>query len=472
MERLSSTKELMEMDSNGKTTSLIKGVISSQIIWLAFPMLWGLLAVSINILADTYFVAQLGTSALAALSFIFPVIMVVQSIAVGMGVGAASVIARAIGEDDKLKVNRLTTDSLVLSLIFVGTVIVVGFATIDPLFTALGAEPSVLDEIRGYMNIWYFGMLFVIVPVVGSCAIRATGDTRTPSLIMSGGSAINIILDPILIFGLLGFPKLGLEGAAIASVSSRAITFAATLLILHFRDHMIDTRWPKFSEVLVSWRGIIHVGAPATATTLITPLSLAFITSLMSDFGAEAVAGFGIVSRIETFAIIPFMALAFGIAPFIGQNWGARAYNRVYSATQICYLYCTICGIAMAVAFALWAQPIIKLFDDDPVVIDVATTYLYLVPVTYGAFGVMLTASSIFSSLGNPLPTVIMTVVRTFVLYVPLAYLGAWIYGITGSILAAAVANICVGVGAYVWSRRLKLPPTHPSEAAATTTNS
>ncbi len=455
------------MKADRKTVSLTEGVIASQVVWLAFPMLWGLFAVSVNIIADTYFVAQLGTLELAALSFIFPVMMVVQSVAVGMGVGTASVIARAIGEGDQRKVSRLTTDSLILSITFVTTVIVAGFLTIDPLFNVLGAEPDVLEEVRGYMHIWYFGMVFVVVPIVGSSAIRATGDTRTPSLIMSGGSAVNIILDPILIFGLLGFPELGLKGAALASVSSRACTFTAALLILHFRDRMIDLGWPKLRDVVESWKGIIHVGAPAAATTLITPLSLAFITSLMAGFGAEAVAGFGVVSRIETFAVIPFMALAFGVAPFVGQNWGARAYDRVYKATQYCYLYCMICGVVVALIFAASARPMIALFDDTPAVVDVATTYLFLVPVTYGAFGVMLTASSIFSSLGNPLPTVIMTAARTFLLYVPLAHLGAWLYGVTGAFAAAAVANVCVGAGAFLWSRRLRHPPPAADSAVA-----
>ena len=114
----------------------------------------------------------------------------------------------------------------------------------------------------------------------------------------------------------------------------------------------------------------------------------------------------------------------------------------------------------------------IALFDDNPMVVDVAATYLFLVPVTYGTFGIMLTASSIFSSLGNPLPTVVMTVARTFVLYVPLAYLGAWLYGVTGAFAAAAVANIVVGGGAYLWSRRLRHPPQHSVEDAPKQKNS
>ena len=126
-----------------------------------------------------------------------------------------------------------------------------------------------------------------------------------------------------------------------------------------------------------------------------------------------------------------------------------------------------ICGVVVALIFAASARPMIALFDDTPAVVDVATTYLFLVPVTYGTFGVMLTASSIFSSLGNPLPTVIMTAARTFLLYVPLAHLGAWLYGVTGAFAAAAVANVCAGAGAYLWSRRLRHPPPVAETATA-----
>ena len=177
----------------------------------------------------------------------------------------------------------------------------------------------------------------------------------------------------------------------------------------------------------------------------------------MASFGAEAVAGFGLVSRIETFAIIPFMALAFGVAPFVGQTWGARAYDRVYKATQFCYLYCMICGVVVALIFAASARPLIGLFDDTPAVINVGATYLYLVPVTYGTFGIMLTASSIFSALGNPLPTVIMTVARTFLLYVPLAHLGAWLYGVTGA-FAWKMAIICRSISSIFRSIDPSLP--------------
>ena len=142
--------------------------------------------------ADTYFVGQLGAKHLAAMSFTFPVVMTLGSLAMGLGVGASSIIARAIGEGQHTRVQRFTTNSLILSVLAVGIFVTLGLFTIDPLFTALGADADILPLIRDYMQIWYFGMIFLVVPMVGNSAIRSAGNTTTPSLIMTIAAGIKI----------------------------------------------------------------------------------------------------------------------------------------------------------------------------------------------------------------------------------------------------------------------------------------
>jgi Na+-driven multidrug efflux pump len=157
------------------------------------------------------------------------VVTVLGSVAMGLGVGASSVIARAMGEGDHHKVKKLTTNSLTLSLLIVGILIVVGLATIELLFSALGTKPEVLSLVGEYMTIWYTGMIFLVIPMVGNSAIRASGNTLVPSLIMTFAAAVNIGLDPIFIFGWGFIPALGLGGAAIATVIARATTLVASL---------------------------------------------------------------------------------------------------------------------------------------------------------------------------------------------------------------------------------------------------
>jgi Na+-driven multidrug efflux pump len=159
-------------------------------------MVWGILSILAFSLADTYFVAQLGTQELAAISFTFPIVNVLSNVAMGLGIGASSMISRAIGEGDRQKVQRLTTDSLLLSLLVVVVLVGIGLATIQPVFTALGAGPDILPLIQDYMSIWYLGMAFIVVPMVGNSAIRASGNTLVPGMSMMFAAGANIVLDP------------------------------------------------------------------------------------------------------------------------------------------------------------------------------------------------------------------------------------------------------------------------------------
>jgi len=433
---------------------LTSGPISTRLLKLTLPMVWGVFAIVAFNLADTYYVGQLGTEQLAAMSFTFPVVMTLGSLAFGLGIGASSIIARAIGHGDHSRVQRFTTNSLTLGITAVAVLSSIGLLTIDPLFGALGAGPDVLPYVREYMQIWYFGMVFLVVPMIGNSAIRASGDTGTPSLIMTVSAGFNILLDPLLIFGWLGFPAMGLAGAAWATVIARAITLVAALLVLKFKAHMLSSHFPNVQETLWCWRDILYVGLPAAGTSMITPISIGVITSLLAVHGATVVAGFGVASRVESFAMIVLMALSASIGPFVGQNWGAEKFDRVRQSLQLSFGFCLLWGLLMAGVLAITGQWIAPLFNGDAAVVAIATRYLYIVPLSYGTAGIIQVASSALNALGRPLPTVVMTVIRMFVLYIPLAYLGSQWIGPLGVFLAATVSNLLVGTGAYWWSRR------------------
>ncbi|NET57609.1 MAG: MATE family efflux transporter [Symploca sp. SIO2E6] len=433
--------------------TLTEGSVGWHLVKLTIPMIWGVFAVIAFSLVDTYFVAHLGTKPLAAMSFTFPVVSALGSLALGLGVGASSVIARAIGEGDRNRVQRLTTDSLTLSVLIVGIFIALGLTTIKPLFTALGAGSDILPLIEDYMQIWYWGMIFLVIPMVGNSAIRAAGNTQIPSIIMTVAAAMNIALDPLLIFGLGGFPRLELQGAAIATVIARATTLLASLLFLHYRERMLCFNLPKLQVVLKSWQSILHVGLPAAGTSLITPISIGLITSIVAAYGPVAVAGFGIASRVESFALIVLLALSATIGPFVGQNWGAKKYHRVQQALGLSFLFCLLWGILVAVILAPTAPWLASVFNRNPQVVAIAATYLLIVPISYGASGAILVASSAFNALGNPLPSVVLTLTRMLIIYVPLAYLGSWLFGVNGIFFAACFSNLAVGLGGYLWNR-------------------
>ena len=433
---------------------LTEGSVGGQLLKLTLPMVWGVFAVIAFSLVDTYFVAQVGTNELAAMSFTFPVVMVLGSLAMGLGTGASSVIARAIGQGDRQRVKRLTTDSLVLSLLIVGIFAILGLATIDQLFAALGAGPDVLPLVRDYMGIWYLGMIFLVVPLVGNSAIRASGNTVVPSLIMTVAAAVNIALDSLFIFGWGDFPALGIKGAALATVISRATTLVASLAFLHYRERLLLFTLPKLKEVWRCWSSILSVGLPAASTNLIAPISVGLLTSLIARYGPEAVAGFGIASRVEAFALIVPLAVSASIGPFVGQNWGARQFSRVDRAMRLSFIFCLVWGVLVAIVVGAAATGIASWFDSEPGVVAGAAAYLTTVPLSYGALGVVLIFGSSLNALGKPLASMALSLSRLLLLYVPLAYLGSWLFGVQGIFGAACLSNVAVGLAALIWHSR------------------
>ena len=312
--------------------TLTNGPIIRTLAGLSGPMVIGLFSVMAFNLTDTYFVSQLGTRELAAMSFTFPVVSVLYGVSMGLGTGTVSTIARAIGRGETANVRRVCSDSLMLSFVTVFVVAAVGVLTIDPLFRALGAGDDVLPLIHEYMVIWYPGVVFLVVPMVANAAIRASGDTKIPALIMTCGMTLNVILDPVMIFGLLGFPRMELAGAVWATVVARACTMVASIAILHFRVGLLDFSRPKLRSVLASWRQVTAIAIPASLTNVMPSIATGFMTRLIAAYGASAVAAWGASSRISYFVLIPVFALCSGLVPFIGQNWGAEEFGRVRTA--------------------------------------------------------------------------------------------------------------------------------------------
>lgn len=434
---------------NNRKARLIEGPVGKMLFNMTVPMVFGIAAIIMFNLIDTFFIAQLGINELAAISFTFPVVLVVGSLALGLGQGAAAVISQAIGKGDYDRVQRLTTDSLILSLILVGIFIIVGILTIDPLFSLLGATPEIIVLIRQYMMIWYLGMLFVVVPMVGNSAIRATGDTKTPSIIMIIAALVNFVLDPLLIFGLGPFPRLGLAGAAIATVTARATTLVISIWVLYYRDKMITLKIPALKEVVESWKSILYIALPSAGSRIIIPIGMGVITRIVSAYGAEAVAAFGVASRIELVAIMVFMALGAVIAPFVGQNWAAGRLDRVYLGRKYTNIFSMAWGAAMLVLLAIIARPVATVFSTSPIVINTVILYLTIVPVGIGYQGVFLLSTTSLNVLNRPLHAAALSVMQMFVLYIPLAYLGSYLFGLAGVFSAVPITYFIAGISSH-----------------------
>jgi putative MATE family efflux protein len=421
---------------------------------LTLPMLLGVVGMVLFNIIDTFFVGQLGTKELAAISFTFPVVLVMVSTAMGLGMGASALISRAIGEGDTHRVQRLTTDAIVLSLIVVGIFAIAGLLSIDPLFRLMGAGPDLLPLIRSYMSIYYIGMIFMIVPATGNSVIRATGDTKTPGLVMLLAVLINTILDPLLIFGIGPFPRMEMAGAALATLISRSVVFWGVLWVLIRREKMLVFTIPDIRELFRSWKQILSIGLPVAGTNIVIPITIGVITGLLATYGKEAVAAFGVATRIDAFALMIVMSLASVLAPFVGQNWGAGQHERVHRAVQYSQQFVLLWGFVVFGLLALLARPIASVFSDNPDVVRTMTIYFWIVPLGYGFQGFIYLSNSVLNVLHKPLHAAGLSLTQTVVLHIPLAFLGSFLLDIPGIFSATVVAHVLVGVAAFAVLRR------------------
>ena len=432
---------------------LTTGAVGRQLVDMTVPVLFGIFTMMMQGFVDAYFIGRVGDRELAALSFAFPVLMIVTSVAIGLGAGTSSVVARAIGAHDHRRARRLATDSLILSFGITAVICMVGYLTIAPLFRLLGAPEDMLPLIGGYMRILYAGVPFVVVGMVGMSSMRATGDTRLPSMLMVIAAVVNIALDPILIFGVGPVPAMGLNGAAMAALLARAAIFVGTLYLMRMRLDMLTFNKPDPGELRKSWADILHVGIPAAATNAIIPVATGVITAMLARYGTEAVAGFGVASRVESLTLVMFYAMSAVIGPFVGQNMAAGKADRIFLALRLCAIFCIGAGLVIAVLLAGLGNLIPMLFSENPNVTGVATQFLYIVPISYGAYGVVMIMNASFNGMGKPMPAVYISVARMVLIYLPLAFVGNRYFGVTGIFVAYAIANIITGIIAFAWAR-------------------
>ena len=245
---------------------LTQGKPSKAIISMMVPMVIGLIVMIGNGLVAAYFIGKLGYIQLAAVSYAFPVWFIVSGVVMGLGVGTSSLVARAIGSDDKKTVKKIATHSMILAVVSGSLLTFAGLSSIDFIFGLLGANEETMPYVREYMEVYFWGALFLAVPMIGNSVLRASGDAKTPSLLMASSALINAILDPILIFGWFVAPSLGVQVAAFASVVANITFLIASLSILILRDDLIQFINQTIAAILHSWKKILHVGLPAIAS--------------------------------------------------------------------------------------------------------------------------------------------------------------------------------------------------------------
>ena len=437
-------------------TDLTQGHVPLSLARLTAPMMMGVSSSIVVQVLEMGFIGQLSTAHVAAITFTFPLTMVLTSIALGISIGTSSVIARSVGQQSQSHnssddVQRLGTHSLILVIIAMSVLAVLCWLSIDPIFLALGADKETLPLIHSYLDIYLPGSIFFTVAMILGSIMRANGSATVPGLIMTAGSLAHLLLDPILIFGWFGVPAMGLSGAATAMTVTRLVAMIVTLIYV-FRGSMVLSS-DHFRAFFASTKRILHVGIPAIATNLIGPVTAAYITRLMANYGETAVAAFGVANRIESVAAMLMFALSGSIGPFVGQNLGAKRLDRVRDGVKASYQFSLVWGLAVALPLFVFGDAIAGLIDSSPEVVAIAALYLALVPWSYGCWGMLMMATASFNAVGKPLPSTALAFARMVVIYIPLASLLNHYYGYQGIFLATLASNTLLGVAAYFWFR-------------------
>ena len=444
---------------------LTTGPVRGHLVRLTVPMIWGIMAVISLQLVDTYFISMLGTDKLAAISFTFPVTMMISHLVFGMNIAMSSVISRLIGQKNHTDARRVVLHGIIMALGASLTISALCYIFLDQIFLALGADAATLPIIRDYMPLWLIGSALLAVPVNGNSALRAAGDAFTPAVNMTTMALVNFVLAPTLIFGWFGAPAMGVQGAALATLIAYIVCLVmGTRSVIKAGLVAMDSlHLDKFKD---SARRLVFIAIPAGITNIITPGANAVIVALLAAHGQEAVAAFGVVTRLEAFALLIVISLALGMAPIVGQNWGAQIFTRVHEAINMSIGFNFIWSFFIALIFGIFAHPIAAAFSSDPAVIDYSVLFLRIVPMSYAFSNLVFGWGSAFNAMGMPARAFVMIVVKSLVLTIPAVFIGGHLYGVTGIFVSLAAVNFIGGVFFHIISWRAVMRREHGEEPA------
>jgi putative MATE family efflux protein len=378
-----------------------------------------MVAQTLYLLADLYWVGHLGKEAIAAVGLAGNLTMIVLALTQMLGVGTTTLISHAAGQKDQPRADVVFNQSFVMSFLVALEVGLLGFLLMNPYCNSLSADAVTATLAKRYL-LWFIPALLLQFPLVAlGSALRATGIIKPTVGLQVLSIVLNIVLAPLLIFGIGPWPKLGVTGAALASFIS--ILIADVLIVIYFEKkyHYLRFRFPLFRPQPKIWSKMLHIGVPAGAEFVLLFVYIMIVYGIIRGFGPAAQAGFGVGARVMQALFLPVVALSFAVAPVIGQNFGGRRADRirqsVYSAIGI--------ATAMMLVLALIAHfapgSLIHAFSNDPHVIDFGSDYLRIVSLNFVAAGIVFTTSSIFQGIGNTWPPLLSSMTRLFLFVLP-----------------------------------------------------
>src|SRR6266853_1909789 len=398
---------------------LTQGSVTKHLLHMSAFLAASMLVQTLYLLADLYWVGHLGKEAIAAVGVAGNLTMVVLALTQMLGVGTTTLMSQAAGRKDQPHAEVVFNQSFIMSIVIAFGLGVVGFILRPAYCDWLSADTATADLAKAYLA-WFLPALLLQFPLVAlGSALRATGIIKPAVGFQVLSVFFNIVLAPLLIFGIGPWPKLGVTGAALATFIS--ILIADVLMIIYFEKkyHYLRFRFPLFRPRLKIWTKMLHIGVPAGTEFVLLFVYIMIVYGIIRGFGPAAQAGFGVGARVMQALFLPVVALSFAVAPVVGQNFGGRRADRVRHSIYSAIGIGSVLMLFLTIIAQFCSATMIRIFSSDPGVIAFGSAYLKIVSFNFIAAGIAFTSSSAFQGIGNTLPPLISSMTRLILFALP-----------------------------------------------------
>ncbi|MEF8799781.1 MAG: MATE family efflux transporter [Halolamina sp.] len=474
-ESLGRLRGLFQQAFDDEEIDLTTGGIAKPLFILATPIVFTNLFQTAYNLADTFWVGQYSTEALAAISFAFPMVFLLISLGLGLSVAGSVMVAQNVGAGKEREAEYAASQTVVFSVIASIILGGVGYVLVDDLLKIFGAAPDVYPLAVAYMEVIAAGLVFMFGFLMFISLMRGYGDTVTPMVVMALSVVVNIILDPFLIFGFqanplfemlgatglqsqlfaaTGYTGDGLRGAAIATIFSRALAFIVGLGIMFRGNRGVRIRLSEMRPDLPFARRILKIGLPASVEGTGRAISFNLMLIVVGTFATPVVAAFGIGTRVLSVVFMPAIALARGVETMSGQNIGADKPDRAAETTWFAGKTVFFILSAVAVLAFVFTEPIVAVFTESAEVTAIGVRFMRFVAPTFGFMGVMRAYNGSFRGASKTLTAATISIGVLGVFRIPLAWVLSRAYGPDGIWLSFAISNAVGAMVAYAWYQR------------------
>lgn len=412
--------------------------VACALLKLGLPTMAGMLVSALYNAIDAYFVSGLGMSQMGAVSVVFPIVQIIIGLGMMFGAGASSCLSRLLGKGDYKQADKTASTALFSGLLAGAVSIAVILLFLDPVLISSGATKTILPFARAYSKIYVTGSIINVFTVIMNNILTAQGATKFTMLAMLTGSIANVILDPVMIYGM----DLGIEGAAAATVISLCINMTLYIGYIAKKKGVLNFSFKNIAPSKTIYTQVLKTGIPVLLFQLLTSTAMGTVNTAAKHYGDYAVAAMGAVTRIMTIAAYVVFGFLKGFQPFAGYNYGAGNLDRVKKAVRLCLIWSTVfCAIAAAVLILL-AAPIVSLFGTDTGMIELAKRALRLNAVFFIPFGFQMVYASLYLAIGKGLAGSVLSLSRQGIFFFPLIFVLPLLFGLNGIIWAQPLADL------------------------------